>query len=315
MYKPKTIIATLIAALAFSAVVVNTASAAWFIEDEELTSTAALATTAKVSEEPTLSFGTTIIKCSGSTLNSVKPEIMALNQITAASLSFSGCSVTSSGECALIGTTIGTLPITAELTEQTYPEEKATFTPRTGTTFATIKLEGSNCAETGKVPVTGKAATALPTGQEENKTQSIKADTTKASGELKVGSTSAELTGAAGFELATGNVFGDLAITAKPRSSRHVGVVVGATAEETFTFTNDTKVKWQPKARHLEMSEDPATGSKITFEDNGCLVSGAAANGGTCKVKIKIEAKSKGTYSGEEGLEAAPTIRLEVVTS
>ncbi len=200
------ICAVLVVAVGLYATATASASASWFVEGEELASTAALATTAKVTEEPTLTFSGVTVKCSGSTLNSVKPELLAPNKLTVSSLVFSGC--TASGEnCTLSGTTIGTLPLTAELTEQTVPEDKATFAPKTGTLFATLKLQGETCAETGKLAVTGKATTLLPTGQEENTTQTIKANTTKTSGELKIGSTAAELTGAAGLELATAKPF------------------------------------------------------------------------------------------------------------
>jgi hypothetical protein len=303
MRKPKTITATLIAAFAFSVLAASPASAGWFVEGEELASgsTAALATAAKVSEEPVLTFAGVTIKCSGSTLNSVKPELVAPNKLTASSLSFSGCSA-SGEECTLEKSEIGTLPLTAELTEQTYPEDQATFKPKTGTLLATIKFTTSGgCLDSGeKVALTGSGTATLPTGQEENNTQTIKANTTKTSGTLKVGSIAAGLTGAAGLQLATEGLWRLQADdVAEIEATRVAGK--GSTVHKcNFENTNDTceiklvekKIIGGVKLKFRGDSFVPLKKTKLEFEQvtgiaNECTK--GAVIGAECRLKVKYK--------------------------
>jgi hypothetical protein len=201
----KTIVA-FVATLAFAAIAASTASAGWFVEGQELASgsASALATTAKVDENYVLKFSSVTVTCSGGTLNSVKPEIAAPNKITASSLVFNECSA-SGGECSLARTTIGTLPVTTELTtEGTVQADKGTLKPNTGKVLATLQFTGSKCAFAEEVvPVRGSVAVHLPTGAEDNETQLISANATAASKELEVGSSVASLTGSILSELAS----------------------------------------------------------------------------------------------------------------
>jgi hypothetical protein len=206
MRKIKTTAMAFSAVCVLGAVVVCSASADWFTSDSELASgsTAALAQTAKVDEDYVLKFKGVTIKCASHGLNSVQPEIAAPNKLTASSLVFGEC--TASGEnCTLSKTTIGTAPVTAELTEEDLLGDEAVFKPQTGTVFATIKLEGSLCPVAETLPIKGSVAADLPMGQSENTLQEIK--TKASSGELKVGSSEAEFAGAAELKLASGATF------------------------------------------------------------------------------------------------------------
>lgn len=184
----------------------GSASAGWFVEGSELTGSAALATTAAVDEAFKLEVPSvaTTVKCSGSTLSSTSPEIVAPSRIAMASITFSSCKTEGTGGCTLAAETISSLPLLAELTELTYPEDKAAFTPKTKKTFAAIHFEGGTCALAGIQPVTAatKLSATLPTGQEEKTLQQIKVKTTK--GDLKLGLNEAELTGAALIKLGSG---------------------------------------------------------------------------------------------------------------
>jgi hypothetical protein len=195
MSRVKAAFAGLVAVLAISAMASSLAMAAgegWLIKGTLLLGTAALATSAFVDEEGVLSFGSTTIKCSSSTLNGTSPQIESPNKGSATSLIFTSCSVTSSGECKLTsGTSIATLPITTEVTLDGPLAVRGVFKPKTATTFATIKLEGANCAETGKIPVKGTAAWLAPTGQDERTLQLLSVNVTAASKEFELGNTAA----------------------------------------------------------------------------------------------------------------------------
>lgn len=184
---------------------VSTASAGWFVEGTELAGTAALAASAPVDEQFQLTASQVEVKCSGSALNSVNPKIAASNTLAASSLEFSECK--GNAVCPLVGKTISTLPLSAELSEGTLPEDKAVFLPTNSSKiFATIKFEGAECTFAGVNTLTGKQTATLPTGQEENVTQSI-SPKTATSGELKLVSSSATLKGTALVKLASGKVW------------------------------------------------------------------------------------------------------------
>jgi hypothetical protein len=208
MSRVKVVFAGFIAVLAVSAMASSSAMAAgegWLINGTLLSGSAALATSAFVDETGVLTFGSTTIKCTAGTLNGTSPQIESPNKGSATSLIFKECSVTSGGECKLTsGTTIGTLPITTEVTLDGSLGARGVFKPKTVTTFATIKLEGANCAETGKVPVKGAAAWLAPTGQMEQALQLLSVNVTAASKELEVGNTAASLKGSILIQLASG---------------------------------------------------------------------------------------------------------------
>lgn len=89
MFKIKAGIAALLVAYALCGVVASSASARWFIEGEELSGSAAVATTATVNEPIKLAATGVSIECKG--LNGVKPEIKAPNRLAASSLVFTKC--------------------------------------------------------------------------------------------------------------------------------------------------------------------------------------------------------------------------------
>jgi len=205
MSKAKMVATTFFAVLALSVLASSTASAAtagWLVGGTLLTGTqtAALATTAAVDEVGILTFGTgtgeVAITCSSSTLGGESPQIEASNKGSAKSLIFKECKSTSAGECKLTsGTQIGTLPITTEVTLDGALAVQGTFAPKTGKTFATIKLEGTECAETGSIPIKGTAPWLAPTGQDERTLQLLSVNITKAQNFLQVGSAAASLKG------------------------------------------------------------------------------------------------------------------------
>jgi hypothetical protein len=209
MSRVKVAFAGLVAVLAISAMASSSAMAAgegWLITGTLLVGTAALATTAFVDEEGVLTFGSPVteIRCKSKTLSGTNPQIESPNMGTATSLIFNECTVTSAGECKLTsGTSIGTLPILTEVTLDGPLAVSGIFKPKTVTTFTTIKLEGANCAETGKVPITGDVPWLAPTGQDERTLQLLSVNVTAAQNLLKVGSTAASLKGSILLKLAS----------------------------------------------------------------------------------------------------------------
>lgn len=181
MFKTRLTMVVLCGALAFSAVAASSAWAGWFIEGEELPtgSKAALASTAKVDEVSTLlvpALGLSLL-CSGSTLDGLLPEIVGVNSLKAAALTFLACSTTKpTSGCALQKSkqSIATVAIKATLQEATHPEDRLVFTPQTKTTLANIEFSEINeCAFNGIEPVTGALTLSAPTLEEELATQPI----------------------------------------------------------------------------------------------------------------------------------------------
>jgi hypothetical protein len=168
-----------------------------------LTTTAALATTAAVDKEARLSFSGTTIACSGRTLNGVGPMIQSSNKGSASGLGFTGCASLAGEKCQLVGTTINTLAVSVEATLDGPLAVSATFTPKTGTLFTTLLFNGMTCAIAEEVQgVTGHVAVLAPTGQDERAAQQINVAT--AGTELFVGEESWTLEGSALLKLASG---------------------------------------------------------------------------------------------------------------
>jgi hypothetical protein len=208
MVKVRTAIAILLGISALSAVTAGSAYAGWFVEGEELSSTAALATTAKVDQASVLkSTGAGVeLECNGSALDGISPEIVTTNEIRSSSLEFTGCKALTA-HCTLSSTEIHSVPVVAELTQQAAPAAIATFKPKTKSLLATFEFEGGSCASAGVNGVTGAAKAKLPTGQEEQVAQAFNFLATEASGELKVAGSAASLTGSSLFKLATGKLW------------------------------------------------------------------------------------------------------------
>ncbi len=205
MLKPaRKIAGTLIAAILFCLAAAASAQANWFVEGTQLTGTQALATTAAVDESFKLKAAGVTITCTGKNFEGVSPQIEAPESATATSLVFKECA---SSEACTVTKTIGTVPVRASVTEGASPAVKAVFSPKTKTIFATIKYNGAECPLLGVQPVTGKATALLPTGEEDNVLQEVAPNIAEASGELKLGSSAAELKGAALLELASEGFF------------------------------------------------------------------------------------------------------------
>jgi len=207
MSKVKVVFAAFVAVLAVSAMASSSAMAAegWLIKGTLLVGTAPLATTAFVDEFGELTFSGTTIKCSGTTLGGVGPQIESPNMGTATSLVFKECAVTSGGACKLTsGASIGTVPILTEVTLDGPLAVSGVFKTQNGTnTFTTVFLEGENCAVQGKQAITGDASWLAPTGQDERTLQLLSVNITEASKLLKVGGLGAKLTGSILIKLAS----------------------------------------------------------------------------------------------------------------
>jgi hypothetical protein len=208
MSKAKMITSTLIAVVAFSALVSASASAAtagWMVGGTLLNGTRALATTAAVDEAGVLksSAADVEIKCKANTLNGIAPEIQSPNTGQATSLEFTECEALTAN-CTIGSSTIGTVPISVEATLEGALAVVATFKPKTKATFATFEFTGSNCATAGINGVTGTVKVLAPTGQDERTLQLINSIATEASGELKILSSPASLLGSILLKLASG---------------------------------------------------------------------------------------------------------------
>jgi hypothetical protein len=206
MSKVKMIVTTLIAVFAFSALASASASAStagWMVGGTQLTTAAALATTAKVDEKGTLEvpLDAITIECKSSVLTGLEPKIESGTMGSAGSLIFKECASTAAS-CTIASPTIGTVPLLAEATLEGALGVKVIFTPKTTKIFTTIEYKGTECSLAGIKPVKGQATVKAPTGQDENTLQLIEADTT--GGELEVGSTEAILKGSALLKLASG---------------------------------------------------------------------------------------------------------------
>ncbi len=202
MSKAKVIVAVFVSVLALSALASSTASAAtvgWLVNGTLLTGTQtqALATTAFVDEVGKLEFSGITITCKATNLVGVNAQIQAPNRGSATSLIFNECSA-EGANCTLsagMNKTIGTEPLLTEATLDGLLAVSGVFTPKTGKTFATLKLQGSLCAETAKLPVKGTVPWLAPTGQDERTLQLLSVNVPITGGTLEVGNSPASLKG------------------------------------------------------------------------------------------------------------------------
>jgi hypothetical protein len=206
MSKAKLVITTCIVTFAFSAVVSASSSAVtagWMVNGTMLIGSKAVATTAAVDEFIKIKAAGVTIECKGSTINGVAPELKSPNRGGAASLEFTACkSITAN--CEISSEKISTRTILLEATLEGALAIKVSLVPETKNGFATIEYDGALCALQGVQPLSGKWTMLAPTGQDERTLQLLNLVTTEASGELKVGSSAAELKGSALWRLASG---------------------------------------------------------------------------------------------------------------
>lgn len=167
----------------------------WMVGGKNLSGSKALATTARVDEEIVAKAAAATIECNGETLNAVAPELQVPNKGSAESIEFTGCSLVEGGACS-IASTQRTAPVVVEATLEGPLAMVATFKPRTGTQFASVTFEGTECAEAGDIlPIYGQAKILAPTGQDERTFQLITAIVKESSKELLVGTAAASLRG------------------------------------------------------------------------------------------------------------------------
>jgi hypothetical protein len=194
MFRMNAFVATVLAGLAFSVLGSSTASAVspgWLVNGTLLTGTqtAAVATTAAIDTKVIFGYGGIAIRCSTSALQVIGPQIESGSKISAASVLFKECKATGEN-CSLssaMGGTIGTLPITSEVTLDGALAVQGVAKPQAGGIFATLKFEGEVCAETAKVPIKGTVQWLAPTGQDGRVSQLANVNISLSSGELEGG--------------------------------------------------------------------------------------------------------------------------------
>ncbi|HEY2768438.1 MAG TPA: hypothetical protein VGI76_09280 [Solirubrobacteraceae bacterium] len=167
----------------------SSASAQWRVGGTNLTGTAKMVKKVIIHHKAEFAAAGVTITCVGN-LEEVSSQIEAGDKASAQSLVFTGCSAS---EKCTVTETLGTVPVEATAALGVAPAVNVTVKPKTKTTFATIKFEGSECALLGTQTVTGTAKVLAPTGQTEKEVQLMEANTSAASGELKVGSSAALL--------------------------------------------------------------------------------------------------------------------------
>jgi hypothetical protein len=178
------------------------ATAGWMVNGTNLKGSAALATTAAVVEEGVLVGVGFHITCEGHAFFGSGPEIKSPNTGAASSLEFSECK----GEepCKINSPILKTYAVTEEATLEGVLAAVATFKPATGTIFATIKFEGSECPLEGETPIKGTAKALAPFGQDEGTLGQVSSIATEASKELLVGSSAVSAKGASLLRLTSG---------------------------------------------------------------------------------------------------------------
>jgi hypothetical protein len=180
MSKVKISVTALVTVVALSMVGSVAASAAsWKIEGAALTGSAALSTQALVHIEslfliPLLGVA---LACRGHFLDALKPQIYASDKGYAEALTFLGCNTVKPEKgCALAeeNQSISTTALLALVATGAGEADKATLTPETKTTFASVAFnEADTCAFNGLEPVTGSLVVGLPTGQLELASQTV----------------------------------------------------------------------------------------------------------------------------------------------
>lgn len=186
----------------------SAATAGWMVNGATFTGTAALATTAAVDRPFELKASEVEVQCAN-TLYYENPTINgATESASFAAAEFTGCRGTQ--VCPLgakQGTTVKTLPISIALTLQGASVIKGVFLPKnTSKLFATIEFGGSECSFAGVSGISGSEGFLTLTGHSEGARQLLEAYTLQ-SGELKLASSAAVLSGAVLLKLASGLPF------------------------------------------------------------------------------------------------------------
>ncbi len=201
MYTLKFALATAAAAVVLSAIGAASASAGWWVAGTQLSGSAALASTAKVTEALKLTTGETKetkLECTGTTLNVSKGEIASPNKLAASGLTFTGCKTPVAGCTA--PSSLGTVPVLAsELAhEGNLTEDRLKIAPASGTILATFAFTGETCALSGTQSLKGTVAAKTLAEERQADPLALLSE----SGQLKLGSVEAKLTALAELELA-----------------------------------------------------------------------------------------------------------------
>ncbi len=157
MPKAKSMVAATFTVLAFSALSVSTASAAWDVNGTLLAGTAAL-TNALVLSFGKLKTAGVEIQCQAHEIEITNGFIREPDELLAGSLAFRSCRILN-GEatnCNLSSETISTLPIhgLAVLDEGKALNTLILILPLPSKTFSVLKFEGATCALLGVQPIT-----------------------------------------------------------------------------------------------------------------------------------------------------------------
>lgn len=167
------------------------ATAGWRVSKADLVGSASVAPNPTVDKEFRLKAAGVTIVCTQLKLNS--GSITAPNTISVAAFEFGQC-MSENPNCS-VTKSIDTVPSVGVATLEGSGAGKIVFAPKTKNIFTTIEYKGVTCPLLGIQPVSGKASFRGPSLQNESVKQLLQAATVESSGELKVGSSPAELTG------------------------------------------------------------------------------------------------------------------------
>ncbi len=163
MSRAKLLVAAGFAVLAFSAMAVSTASAAWDVNGTLLVGTAALANALVLSFGELKSAGVEI-QCQAHEIEIKNGFIREPDEVLAEGLTFHSCKVLNAEtECKLSSETIATLPIhgLAVLDEGKVLNTLILILPLPSKTFSVLKFEGEKCALLGIQPITANKNPAI----------------------------------------------------------------------------------------------------------------------------------------------------------
>lgn len=171
----------------------SAAPAGWMVNGTLLSGVAAMQSKAVVDVPFLITAAGETVRCKG--INNKDFTISSPSMALAEFLEFTECGVITGTTCLLKGTVIKTVPLLIEATLDGTLASKATAAPETKELIAEPEFEGEMCAFKGKQPLRGKFSLLAPEGQDERTFQLISAVTSSASGELKLGTSAASLTG------------------------------------------------------------------------------------------------------------------------
>jgi hypothetical protein len=192
MPKVKTVVVTLIAALALSSAATGTAPAAlWYVNGSHLNDPTDIFSQGTVDRVLLLNVPNARIKmtCSSTRLAWSLSELVPPNEILINSMEFPNCTVTEPTTCALEDQPLTWLstPLMAVTAKGTAPADKLTLLPRTGTRFGELPFTLASCPFEGIQPINGQVTMNMPAGQDESTLQLFEALGTTENSSLTIG--------------------------------------------------------------------------------------------------------------------------------